>query len=397
MDQLYGHHPNAHHRGQLSGLAQGSSIDDNAVVPLQHIYTDTISPDFVQPPPEKGPPTRNHHSSPNDAKLFPPPLKLVPNSSHKDAEGQGPLHPVPAPWSTAAAPPWSTATRPLSDIRELTEPSLAELNRSSFAPIRAASLSRKGSINRQGSLSRKGSLTRQPSQTSLKHKKSIDKSTIRPIIAREDSALGADRYPAFAASSFENVLPGRAPPMTMEFSGVMPPTHVRNLSITQQTDVVLPAVPPRGEGFTIPNRGRAHSPVKDMAGQRNRSVGHASRPVPSRTFHRPIDFPGIDIVESPCHRHPRFSIEVQLSAPLFVGGGTIEGQIKVVVEDIERIRHRRQLYLARCSIDLLGVEEISNSKRDVFLNLATELIDMENPPPPTMVDPLQHLSPMDPF
>jgi hypothetical protein len=69
-----------------------------------------------------------------------------------------------------------------------------------------------------------------------------------------------------------------------------------------------------------------------------------------------------------------------------VGGGSIEGTVQISVDDAERIRHRRTLDIARISVDLLGVEEMSSSRRAVFLNLATELIDEQNPPPQNMVD-----------
>lgn len=69
----------------------------------------------------------------------------------------------------------------------------------------------------------------------------------------------------------------------------------------------------------------------------------------------------------------------------------------MTVEDIERVRHRRELAVGRISLDLLGVEELSGSKRAVFLNLACELIDSNNPPPHNMVDSLKQLSPIDPF
>lgn len=60
--------------------------------------------------------------------------------------------------------------------------------------------------------------------------------------------------------------------------------------------------------------------------------------------------------------------------------------MQISIDDAERIRHRRTLAVARISIDLLGLEEMSSNKRSVFLNLATELIDDENPPPQNMVD-----------
>ena len=119
--------------------------------------------------------------------------------------------------------------------------------------------------------------------------------------------------------------------------------------------------------------------------------------IPSQTYNRTDQGPNLDIIEFPCHRHPRVSVELQVGAGLFVGGSSIEGYVRVTIEDIERLRRRRELAIARISIDLLGVEELSSSKRFVFLNLATELLDSDNPPPHNMVDSLKQLSPIDPF
>jgi hypothetical protein len=59
--------------------------------------------------------------------------------------------------------------------------------------------------------------------------------------------------------------------------------------------------------------------------------------------------------------------------------------VNIEVDEAERIRHRRTLDIARISIDLLRLEEMSGNRRSVFLNLATELIDEQNPPPANMV------------
>jgi hypothetical protein len=80
-----------------------------------------------------------------------------------------------------------------------------------------------------------------------------------------------------------------------------------------------------------------------------------------------------------------------------VGGGSIEGMVQISVDDAERIRHRRTLGLARISIDLLGLEEMTGNRRSVFVNLATELIDEDNPPPPNMVDSQQQIDAENPF
>jgi hypothetical protein len=103
----------------------------------------------------------------------------------------------------------------------------------------------------------------------------------------------------------------------------------------------------------------------------------------SRTFIRePISK---ELLEFPLHRHPRIELGLDLSAGIFVGGGSIEGTVQINIDDAERIRHRRTLDIARISIDLLGIEEMSGNRRRVFLNLATELIDKDNPPPQHMV------------
>lgn len=67
------------------------------------------------------------------------------------------------------------------------------------------------------------------------------------------------------------------------------------------------------------------------------------------------------------------------------------------MDDADRHRHKRGIALNRISVDLLGVEEMTGGKRSVFLNLASELLDAENPPPRNMVESPKQLSPIDPF
>lgn len=120
-----------------------------------------------------------------------------------------------------------------------------------------------------------------------------------------------------------------------------------------------------------------------------------SRRIPSRTFVRePISK---ELLEFPSHRHPRIELGLDLLAGIFVGGGSIEGTVQINVDDAERIRHRRTLDIARISIDLLGLEEMSGNRRCVFLNLATELLDEKNPPPANMVDTQEPISPRNVF
>ena len=102
-------------------------------------------------------------------------------------------------------------------------------------------------------------------------------------------------------------------------------------------------------------------------------------------------------MEFPTHRHPRVDLELELAAGLFVGGGSIEGTAQISIDDADRIRHKRTPDIARISVDLIGLEEMTGSKKSVFLNLATELIDSENPPPYNMVESQGQISLSDPF
>ena len=71
--------------------------------------------------------------------------------------------------------------------------------------------------------------------------------------------------------------------------------------------------------------------------------------------------------------------------------------MQINIDDADRIRHRKTLAIARISIDLLGLEEMTGNRRSVFLNLATEMIDEHNPPPQNMVDSQEQIGRDDPF
>ncbi|KAK8211582.1 hypothetical protein M8818_003237 [Zalaria obscura] len=206
----------------------------------------------------------------------------------------------PPTWSTAGVPPWSTSIRPLSDIREITEPSL--IDASAKRPSQSSAHSRKASIARQSSLKRAGSVRRANS---------------------------------------------------------------------------------------------SRSPVKQTSLRLDPVSSDASRRLPSRTFVRsPLP---ADILEFPTHRHPRVSIDLQIAAPLHVGGGSIEGYVRITVDDADRMRPRKSLAVSRLSVDLLGAEEIHGYRRAIFLSLGTEVLDKEHPPPRSMVVSSNPYSADDPF
>lgn len=315
------------------------------------------------------------HTRPTTA----PPSRSVPsNESLRSIRLGG--NPNAAPWSTSGIPPWSTATRPLSDIRELTEPSLIGSIR------RKPSLNRKPSNASDRSQSKNVSLSRKPS---LKAGRPEAKSADRDIAAYADpqklSDTPGDRS---SCSSIYSIPLANVPPRSTSKLG-------RKGSIDKDIAALLDPPPARGKGFTIPSHGRARSPVKQQAARFNPVTSDSERRIPSRTFRRNPS--SADILDAPCHRHPRVSVEINANAPLFVGGGSIEGHVQLNVDNAERLRHKRAVAIARISVDLLGVEEMTASKRHVFLDLATELIDNANPPPLQMVESPKQLSPIDPF
>ncbi|KAK8225309.1 hypothetical protein HDK77DRAFT_123344 [Phyllosticta capitalensis] len=352
-------------------------------------------------PPPHTPKAHEYEQTPPDKRPLPsrPSLENLPRSAvnagtkgtsakepSKQPSHSRPMNQAP-PWSMSGITPWSTGARPLSDIREITEPSLAELTHSKPLPDtpksvttelrRKCSLSRKGSLlSRKGSLTRKTSLKSAPSPADSYHERRGRHST--PV-----------RTPVSDHSSIYSIPIGSVPPRSSSRN-----RGRRAVSLPRVSSLGPPPAPPRGLGFTIPNRGQSRSPVREYASRYDPVSSDVVQTVPPRTFGRVSSG---EVLEFPTHRHPRVAVELQIGAPLFVGGGSLEGNVKITVEDVDRTRHKRALYISRISIDLLGAEEMCIGKRDIFLNLATELIDPDNPPPLNMVESQKPCSPTDPF
>lgn len=320
---------------------------------------------------------QNHpHSHP------PPPTshKSIPTNENAPPSALYGSNPKAPPWSTSGIPPWSTATRPLSDIRELTEPSLVGNIK------RVPSLSRRPSKASVKSHSRKPSIARTPSVRTPQPQKSAagEDRPGRPRVQKPSSTPG-DRS---SCSSIYSIPLTTVPPRSTSKPRRQGSVPRKDIASNEQLH-------PRGRNFTIPNNGRARSPIKEHAARFDPVTPETQRRAPSKTFLRNLH--PVDILDAPCHRHPRVSVDLHISAPLFVGGGSIDGHVRVNVDDAERIRHKRAIALGRVSIDLLGVEEMTVSKRSIFLNLATEVVDADHPPPRSMVESIHQLSPIDPF
>lgn len=157
----------------------------------------------------------------------------------------------------------------------------------------------------------------------------------------------------------------------------------------------IPPPPPRGLGNTIPRRGQSLSLLRQVAARLDPVTSDRSRRIPSRTFIKgPL---AGDILEFPTHKHPRVDLELELAVRLFVGGRSIEGTAQISTDDADRVRYKRTLSIVRIPVDPIGLEEMTGSKKSVFLNLATELIGSENPPPYNMVESQDQISLDDSF
>ncbi|KAI9720862.1 MAG: hypothetical protein M1812_002701 [Candelaria pacifica] len=159
---------------------------------------------------------------------------------------------------------------------------------------------------------------------------------------------------------------------------------------------LAPPPPAKGLGLTIPSRGPSRSPVRAAAARRNPVSMESLRKIPSRTFVRTSQ--PDDIVEFPHYKHPRVSLDVRISAPLFMGGGTVEGKIHLTVDGGTGQRARRSaVSISRIMVDVLGVEEACNKRRSIFLSVANEMVDADHPPPATMLTSPSLVSPADCF
>lgn len=94
-----------------------------------------------------------------------------------------------------------------------------------------------------------------------------------------------------------------------------------------------------------------------------------------------------DLLARPSCRHPRLEADIELVAPLFVGGSSIEGYLRVVVDGGKTVRQRTELKLTKISVELLGIEElITEDRRAVFLSLGSVVTGDRTRPPQSMIE-----------
>lgn len=246
------------------------------------------------------------------------------------------------------------------------------------------------------SLSRARSMQRNESMAGAPLSKASQPAPAFPISLQCPQETGSSSYSSTPEqSSFYSIphssVPQRSSSQTQNQRG--PKNHARKPSIRGPSKPDPAA--PFSHGFSIPNRGSSDSPVKEVGIRLDPITSDAARRIPSQTHVR-SPHPA-EILDSPSYKHPRIKLELQIAAPIFVGGGSVEGYVRVTVDDNERVRHRRSLSIGAISVDLLGFEEMGSSRRSTFLALGTELIDGCHPPPATMVQPANPLFADDKF
>lgn len=153
---------------------------------------------------------------------------------------------------------------------------------------------------------------------------------------------------------------------------------------TSTNDLAPWKLPPIiADSQTIPSRPRLDSPVRQSVHRATQS-SDALRASPSRTFVRTS--PPLDILDHGCLRHSRVELGIRLPSPLYIGGGTVEGQITMEIDGgIAPKSKLKPIYISTLSVDVIGVEEVYDNRRWIFLSLASELIDKTHPPPPSLV------------
>lgn len=268
----------------------------------------------------------------------------------------------PAPWS-------SLIPRPLSDIRELSEPSLMD-----HVAVRNPHQHKRNASQTN---------TAKPS-LSLKRSRSLKTTASAPTkpplaVAPPQQEGGSSSYSSTPEQGSFFSIPQSSIPRRSSSFHRQAPGHSRKPSVhTHASTGVGPT-----QHFLVPNHGTSQSPVKQAGLKLDPITSDAARRVPSRTQIRALH--PTEIVDFPLHKHPRVKLELQVSAPVFVGGGSVEGFVKVTVDDNERVSGRRPLSIGGLAVDLVGIEQMSNNRKATFLALGTELIDKKHPPPAKMV------------
>ncbi|KAF2718311.1 hypothetical protein K431DRAFT_231119 [Polychaeton citri CBS 116435] len=294
------------------------------------------------------------------------------------------------------APNWGPLmARPLSDIREITEPSLIDvINNWQRRPSLRRQNEPQPNPPKAGSIKKASPIKRicpvrvpEPCRARPSHRRGKDHVETSSSYSSASEAGGPYSIPKPSVPQRSSSCGGHKAPVRRSMRKQQSHHRERRSSSAQSS--------PSGawdnkQNRLIPNRGPSRSPVKIAALQLDHLSPASVRKVSSRTLIR-TPHPA-DILEYPTYRHSRVKLDLHVSAPLFVGGGSIEGLLKVTIDGNERSRHRRTLAIAGLSVDLLGFEEVNTHRKAPFLSLGTDVIDVGHPPPSAMAEPINATS-----
>ena len=116
-------------------------------------------------------------------------------------------------------------------------------------------------------------------------------------------------------------------------------------------------------------RGKSCSPIKRSS----------LRTPLSRTF-VPHVLP-TDVLDVPRLTHPRVTMHVRLTAPVFMGGATVEGDIGISIDrgcSETKRRSLTKLSLTRVSVSVVGIERCK-TRQHIFRALATNVLHASDP------------------
>lgn len=85
--------------------------------------------------------------------------------------------------------------------------------------------------------------------------------------------------------------------------------------------------------------------------------------------------------------HSRINLAIRLSSPIFMGGATVEGELKISIDGgvfQKRRKAKQPLAFTSVSVTLAGIERC-RGRQEVFRALTSDLIDEAHPPPKNMV------------
>ena len=262
--------------------------------------------------------------------------------------------------------------RPLSDIRETTEPSLLEIS------------GNKESRTQQHS-----------SHPSVETSSNYDTGPLSPVVRPSPLRPSARRPPRSPLrreiTQEENSTTYVAPASAIPPRSSSRHANKRSVSIPRAAAVNLPT--PRVPFRCIRNAGHTQSPVREVANRLDPYFDHVR--APSKTIVKVENFNANDILANPSHFHHRIKMDLLVVAPLFVGGSTVEGTVRILVDEAERTRHRKTLTIERLQIDLIGVEEVSGGRNHVFIDLGNEIVDAQHPPPREMIESQHSMAPQE--